>query len=212
MLRSRVLSFAKKCYVMCRREVHSAQTSRTEEEAAVYVHWPYCEKRCTYCNFNKYIAQSDNEGAIRACLLQEASTLIQLSQVRRVPSVFFGGGTPSLASPHTIAAVLEVISKHAYLPHNAEITLEANPTSSKRRKLQQFRDAGVTRLSVGLQSLDDGDLQLLGRTHTASEALDTLKEACKLFPSRTSVDVMFRSSRSKPGSVAQHLREAFGPV
>nr|DBA27509.1 TPA: hypothetical protein GDO54_007993 [Pyxicephalus adspersus] len=157
----------------------------------LYLQWPYCEKRCTYCNFNKYIAQSDNEGAIRACLLQEASTLIQLSQVHRVPSVFFGGGTPSLASPHTIAAVLDVISKYAHLPHNAEITLEANPTSSRRSKLQQFRDAGVTRLSVGLQSLDDGDLQLLGRTHTAAEALDTLKEACKLFPGCTSVDVMF---------------------
>lgn len=194
MLRSRLLlSFAKKCCVIPRQGVHSAEISRTEEEeeAAVYVHWPYCERRCTYCNFNKYIAQSDNEGAIRACLLQEASTLVQLSQVRRVPSVFFGGGTPSLASPHTIAAILEVISKHAYLPHNAEITLEANPTSSRRSKLQQFRDAGVTRLSVGLQSLDDGDLQLLGRTHTASEALETLKEACKLFPGRTSVDVMF---------------------
>ncbi|XP_018423367.1 PREDICTED: radical S-adenosyl methionine domain-containing protein 1, mitochondrial [Nanorana parkeri] len=195
MFRSRALAvplaFAKSYNPIPRQGVHSAEISRTEEEAAVYVHWPYCEKRCTYCNFNKYIARSDNESAIRACLLQEAATLIQLSQVRRVPSVFFGGGTPSLASPHTIAAVLEVISKYAYLPHNAEITLEANPTSSRRSKLQQFRDSGVTRLSVGLQSLDDGDLQLLGRTHTASEALDTLKEACKLFPGGTSVDVMF---------------------
>ncbi|KAM5135884.1 radical S-adenosyl methionine domain-containing protein 1, mitochondrial [Mantella aurantiaca] len=195
MLRSRVLAlplaFAKHSLI-ARKGVHSAEISRAEEEeAAVYVHWPYCEKRCTYCNFNKYIARSDNEGAIRACLLQEASTLIQLSQVRRVPSVFFGGGTPSLASPYTIAAVLEAISKYAYLPQDAEITLEANPTSSRRRKLQQFREAGVTRLSVGLQSLDDGDLKLLGRTHTASEALDTIKEACQLFPGRTSVDVIF---------------------
>ncbi|XP_075701474.1 radical S-adenosyl methionine domain-containing protein 1, mitochondrial isoform X2 [Rhinoderma darwinii] len=108
-----------------------------------------------------------------------------------VPSVFFGGGTPSLASPSTIGAVLEEISKYAYLLPDAEISLEANPTSSGKSKLQQFRDAGVNRLSVGVQSLDDHDLLLLGRTHTASDAQRTVEEACQIFPGRTSVDVMF---------------------
>ncbi|XP_071968473.1 radical S-adenosyl methionine domain-containing protein 1, mitochondrial [Engystomops pustulosus] len=162
-----------------------------EEAAAVYVHWPYCEKRCTYCNFNKYIARSDNEEAVRSCLVREARTLIQLSQVRRVTSVFFGGGTPSLASPSTIGAVLEEISKYASLPQDAEISLEANPTSLGESRLQGFRDAGVNRLSVGVQSLDDGDLMLLGRTHMASDALRTVEEARRIFPGRTSVDVMF---------------------
>ncbi|XP_066442509.1 radical S-adenosyl methionine domain-containing protein 1, mitochondrial isoform X2 [Eleutherodactylus coqui] len=153
--------------------------------------WPYCEKRCTYCNFNKYIARSDNEEAVRSCLVQEARTLLQLSRVRRVSSVFFGGGTPSLAKPSTIRAVLEEISKSTYLPADAEITLEANPTSSGKSKLEQFRDVGVNRLSVGVQSLDDHDLLLLGRTHTASDAQRTVTEARKIFPGRTSVDVMF---------------------
>ncbi|KAM3909956.1 radical S-adenosyl methionine domain-containing protein 1, mitochondrial isoform 2-T2 [Leptodactylus fuscus] len=153
--------------------------------------WPYCEKRCTYCNFNKYITRSDNEDVLRSCLVQEARTLIQLSQVRRVPSIFFGGGTPSLASPSTIHTILEEISKSAYLPLDAEISLEANPTSLRESKLQQFRDAGVNRLSIGVQSLDDQDLLLLGRTHTASDAQRTMEEACKIFPGRTSVDVMF---------------------
>ncbi|KAM4031202.1 radical S-adenosyl methionine domain-containing protein 1, mitochondrial isoform 2-T3 [Anomaloglossus baeobatrachus] len=173
------------------RDVCGVEKLCTEEAAAIYVHSPYCEKRCTYCNFNKYITRSDNEEPIRSCLVQEARTLIQLSQVRRVPSVFFGGGTPSLASPSTISAVLEEISKHAYLLPNAEISLEANPTSSGQSKLQQFRDAGVNRLSVGVQSLDDDDLRLLGRTHTAADAQRTIEEACQIFPGRTSVDVMF---------------------
>ncbi|XP_075034012.1 radical S-adenosyl methionine domain-containing protein 1, mitochondrial [Mixophyes fleayi] len=195
MLRSRIFvvpfAGARKLCMSPRQEVCNVQDTCATEEAAVYVHWPYCEKRCTYCNFNKYIAHSDNEAAIRYCLVQEVRTLIQLSQVRRVSSVFFGGGTPSLASPPTINAVLEAISKHAYLPHDAEVTLEANPTSSSKSKLQQFRDAGVNRLSIGVQSLDDHALQLLGRTHTASDAQYTLQEACKIFMGHTSVDVMF---------------------
>ncbi|XP_073540184.1 radical S-adenosyl methionine domain-containing protein 1, mitochondrial isoform X2 [Phyllobates terribilis] len=112
-------------------------------------------------------------------------------QRHRVPSVFFGGGTPSLASPSTIGALLEEISKHAYLLPDAEISLEANPTSLGKSKLQQFRDAGVNRLSVGVQSLDDHDLRLLGRTHTASDAQRTIEEARRIFPGQTSVDVMF---------------------
>lgn len=173
------------------KDVYSEEDPYTEAAAAVYVHWPYCEKRCTYCNFNKYINRSDNEEAIRSCLVQEARTLIQLSQVRRVPTVFFGGGTPSLASPSTIGAVLEEISKYAHLPDDAEISLEANPTSSGKSKLQQFRDAGVNRLSIGVQSLDDHALLLLGRTHTSLDAHRTVEEACTIFPGRTSVDVMF---------------------
>ncbi|XP_044154810.1 radical S-adenosyl methionine domain-containing protein 1, mitochondrial isoform X1 [Bufo gargarizans] len=192
MLRSRVSAPAVAAAIrsVCARS-YNQEVCSAEEAAAVYVHWPYCEKRCTYCNFNKYIARSDNEDAIRSCLVQEAHTLIQLSQVRRVPSVFFGGGTPSLASPSTIGAVLEAIAKYADLPADAEISLEANPTSSRKSKLQQFRDVGVNRLSIGVQSLNDHDLLLLGRTHTASDAQRTLEEASKIFPGQTSVDVMF---------------------
>nr|XP_034361440.1 radical S-adenosyl methionine domain-containing protein 1, mitochondrial isoform X3 [Arvicanthis niloticus] len=119
--------------------------------AALYVHWPYCEKRCSYCNFNKYIPRGVEEGAVRNCLVTEARTLLRLSGVQRVESVFFGGGTPSLASPHTVAAVLEAVAQEVYLPADSEVTLEANPTSAPGPRLAAFGAAGVNRLSVGLQ-------------------------------------------------------------
>uniref|UniRef100_A0A8D0H091 Radical S-adenosyl methionine domain-containing protein n=1 Tax=Sphenodon punctatus TaxID=8508 RepID=A0A8D0H091_SPHPU len=173
-----------------RRAVHlpRGEPGRT---AALYVHWPYCEKRCSYCNFNKYIPRGLDEPAMRSCLTQEAQTLLRLSQVQRITSVFFGGGTPSLASPLTIATILDTISQSTHLAGDAEVTLEANPTSAGASRLAGFQAAGANRLSIGIQSLDDSELRLLGRTHTAGEALRTLEEGKKLFPGHTSVDVIF---------------------
>ncbi|XP_036124606.1 radical S-adenosyl methionine domain-containing protein 1, mitochondrial isoform X3 [Molossus molossus] len=177
-----------------RRRVEDGGRSRSpvaqSQRAALYVHWPYCEKRCSYCNFNKYIPRGVEEAAVRGCLVTEAQTLLRLSGVQRVDSVFFGGGTPSLASPHTVAAVLETVAQATYLPADSEVTLEANPTSAPASRLAAFGAAGVNRLSIGLQSLDDTELQLLGRTHSASDALQTLAEARCLFPGRVSVDLM----------------------
>lgn len=151
-----------------------------------YPQWPYCEKRCSYCNFNKYIPRGVDEAALRRCLVTEAQTLLRLSGVRRwvlgagswelcraaeqvagilegsamssspfsfprVESVFFGGGTPSLASPHTVAAVLEAVAQATHLPADSEVTLEANPTSASGSRLAAFGAAGVNRLSIGLQ-------------------------------------------------------------
>uniref|UniRef100_A0A8C5QVR2 Radical S-adenosyl methionine domain-containing protein n=1 Tax=Leptobrachium leishanense TaxID=445787 RepID=A0A8C5QVR2_9ANUR len=137
------------------------------------------------------IQRSDNEDAVKKCLLKEARTLIHLSQVSRITSVYFGGGTPSLASPGTIGAVLEEISQNAFLPQDAEVTLEVNPTSIQKNRLQHFRDVGVNRVSLGVQTFDDDELHLLGRTHTASQAHHTIEEACKHFSGSTSVDIMF---------------------
>ncbi|XP_074079857.1 radical S-adenosyl methionine domain-containing protein 1, mitochondrial isoform X2 [Macrotis lagotis] len=128
---------------------------------------------------------------MRRCLVKEATTLLKLSGVQRIDSVFFGGGTPSLASPHTVASVLEAVAQTTHLPAKAEVTLEANPTSSQSSRLAAFRGAGINRLSIGIQSLDDTELQLLGRTHSVSEALETLEEARHLYPGRTSVDLIF---------------------
>ncbi|EHB16493.1 Radical S-adenosyl methionine domain-containing protein 1, mitochondrial [Heterocephalus glaber] len=141
-----------------RRRVDSAEGCPSPEpasrRAALYVHWPYCEKRCSYCNFNKYVARGGvHEAALRHCLVTEASTLLRLSGVRRVESVFFGGGTPSLASPHTVATILEAVAKAAHLPVDAEVTLEANPTSAPGSRLVEFGAAGVNRLSIGLQRM-----------------------------------------------------------
>ncbi|XP_032473365.1 radical S-adenosyl methionine domain-containing protein 1, mitochondrial [Phocoena sinus] len=179
------------------------------QRAALYVHvsgeWPYCEKRCSYCNFNKYIPRGVDEAAMRRCLVTEAQTLLQLSGVQRVESVFFGGGTPSLASPHTVAAVLEAVAQATHLPADSEVTLEANPTSAPSSRLAAFRAAGVNRLSIGLQSLDDTELQLLGRTHSASDALQMLAEARRRFPGRVSVDLML-------GLPAQHVGPWLGQL
>ncbi|MBN3310390.1 RSAD1 protein, partial [Amia calva] len=159
--------------------------------------WPYCLRRCTYCNFNKYVWRGGSEDLrgseedMRGCLQREAETLLQLSQVSRITSVFFGGGTPSLASPATIAAVLETLAKHAHLPGNVEVTLEVNPTPVGVARLSEFHRAGVNRFSIGVQCLNDADLQLLGRDHSSQHALQALAEARRLCPGRVSVDVIF---------------------
>uniref|UniRef100_A0A8C4U3Z7 Radical S-adenosyl methionine domain-containing protein n=1 Tax=Falco tinnunculus TaxID=100819 RepID=A0A8C4U3Z7_FALTI len=178
--------------------------------AALYVHWPYCRKRCSYCNFNKYVVPAVDEVAVRACLVREARTLLRLSQVQSVTSVFFGGGTPSLASPSTIAAVLEAVAGAAHLPAGAEVTLEANPSSTSIQRLAGFRAAGVNRLSVGVQSLDDAELQLLGREHTAAEARGAVEAAWGLFPGRTSLDLLFGLPGQSRDAWAQGLEAALG--
>ncbi|XP_018612601.2 radical S-adenosyl methionine domain-containing protein 1, mitochondrial isoform X1 [Scleropages formosus] len=171
---------------------------RLSEEAAIYVHWPYCLRRCSYCNFNKYISRAVSQATMRECLERETETLLHLSQVSRITSVFFGGGTPSLAPPSTIAAVLETAARHAHLPGDAEVTLEVNPTPAGASSLGDFKVAGVNRFSVGVQSLHDEDLRVLGRDHSSQDALRTVAEAQRLCPGRVSVDVIF----GRPGQTA----------
>ncbi|XP_078230330.1 radical S-adenosyl methionine domain-containing protein 1, mitochondrial isoform X2 [Callithrix jacchus] len=194
-----------------RRRMEGAGGYRSPEpagrRAALYIHWPYCEKRCSYCNFNKYIPRGMEEAAMQKCLVTEAQTLLRLSGVQRVESVFFGGGTPSLASPHTVAAVLEAVAQTAHLPADSEVTLEANPTSAPVSRLAEFGAAGVNRLSIGLQSLDDTELRLLGRTHSARDALRTLAEARWLFPGRVSVDLMLGLPAQQVGPWLGQLQE-----
>ncbi|XP_065549966.1 radical S-adenosyl methionine domain-containing protein 1, mitochondrial isoform X2 [Lathamus discolor] len=178
--------------------------------ASVYVHWPYCRKRCSYCSFNTYVVPAVDEAAVRACLVQEARTLLRLSQVKSITSVFFGGGTPSLASPGTIAAVLEAVAGAAHLPAGAEVTLEANPSSTTTQRLAGFKAAGVNRLSIGVQSLDDAELRLLGREHTAAEAQAAVEAARGLFPGRTSIDLIFGLPRQSLDAWTQRLEAALG--
>ncbi|NXP87686.1 RSAD1 protein, partial [Passerina amoena] len=191
--------------------------------------WPYCRQRCSYCNFNTYVVPAVDEAAVRACLVREAQTLLRLSQVHSVTSVFFGGGTPSLASPGTVAAVLEAVAGAAHLPAGAEVTLEANPSSSSASALDGFRAAGVNRLSIGVQvrgavpaaaaaappdpivtvlppqSLDDGELRMLGREHTAAQARKAVEAARGLFPGRTSIDLLFGLPGQSRDAWAQRL-------
>ncbi|XP_039596171.1 radical S-adenosyl methionine domain-containing protein 1, mitochondrial isoform X1 [Polypterus senegalus] len=173
------------------RKLESGSEEKEEAAAAVYVHWPYCQRRCTYCNFNKYVKPAVDHDLMQQCLVRESETLLHLSQIKRISSVYFGGGTPSLAKPATIAKLLETFSKCAQLPDDTEVTLEVNPTSAGASKLAEFRSAGVNRFSLGIQTLNDQDLVTLGRDHNSQDSLRTLQEAKELCPGRTSVDVIF---------------------
>ncbi|XP_061740642.1 radical S-adenosyl methionine domain-containing protein 1, mitochondrial isoform X2 [Nerophis ophidion] len=153
--------------------------------------WPYCLKRCSYCNFNKYIPKDNNNHIMTQCLLRETETLLQLSQVSCITSVFFGGGTPSLAHPSTVSALLELVSRRVGLADTTEVTLEVNPTPEGRSKLKDFSQAGVNRFSIGVQSLQQESLKLLGRDHSPKQAVQTIEEARRLCPGRVSVDVIF---------------------
>ncbi|NXN17821.1 RSAD1 protein, partial [Indicator maculatus] len=176
--------------------------------SALCPQWPYCRKHCSYCSFNKYVVPAVDEVAMGACLVQETRTLLRLSQVQSVTSIFFGGGTPSLASPRTIAAVLEAVAGAVHLPARTEVTLEANPSSAGTRRLADFKAAGVNRLSIGVQSLSDAELRLLGREHTAAEVRSTVEEARGLFPGKTSLDLIFGLSGQNQEAWTQGLEAA----
>ncbi|XP_008327613.1 radical S-adenosyl methionine domain-containing protein 1, mitochondrial isoform X2 [Cynoglossus semilaevis] len=180
-----------------------AGSKRLTEEASLYVHWPYCLRRCSYCNFNKYIPREDNHRVMTECLQRETETLLRLSQVSCITSVFFGGGTPSLAPPSSIAAVLESVSRQVTLPDQAEVSLEVNPTPAGMSKLEDYCQAGVNRFSIGVQSMQDADLEVLGRDHSSCQALQTIEEAQRLCPGRVSVDVMF----GRPGQSVKSWEE-----
>ncbi|XP_076609746.1 radical S-adenosyl methionine domain-containing protein 1, mitochondrial [Chaetodon auriga] len=182
-------------------------SSHLTQQASLYVHWPYCLRRCSYCNFNKYISRENNDHMMTECLQRETETLLQLSQVSCITSVFFGGGTPSLAHPSTIAAVLESVSRQANLSDKAEVTLEVNPTPAGKSKLEDFSRAGVNRFSIGVQSLQDEDLNILGRDHSSHQALKTIEEARNVCPGRVSVDVMFGRPKQSVESWEKELSE-----
>lgn len=162
-----------------------------KDEATLYLHWPYCKQICSFCNFNKYISKNVDHDRMRKCLVTETETLLKLSGVKKISSVYFGGGTPSLAEPSTISSVLEAVSTICYIPSEAEVTLEANPTSAETEKLSHFHAAGINRLSLGIQAFSTRDLLLLGRDNTIRDSLRAIQAARSIFPGRVSIDLMF---------------------
>ncbi len=163
----------------------------------VYVHWPFCRSKCPYCDFNSHVRRSIDEAAFREALLAETAHMAALAPGRRVASVFFGGGTPSLMAPGTVAAVLDAIARGWPLADDPEITLEANPGSADAARLAAFAAAGVNRLSLGVQALDDAALAALGRRHSAARALDAIAAGAAVFP-RLSFDLIY----ARPGQTA----------
>ncbi|WP_068310980.1 radical SAM family heme chaperone HemW [Polycladidibacter hongkongensis] len=169
----------------------------------IYVHWPFCLAKCPYCDFNSYVRhQAPSQQAYADALRQELRHFAQITKGREVGSVFFGGGTPSLMLPETVAAVIDEIAALWHLPSTAEISMEANPTSVEATRFKGYRSAGVNRLSVGIQALDDTELKRLGRQHSVAEAIQAVDTARNTFP-RISFDLIY----ARPGQTHAGWRQ-----
>jgi oxygen-independent coproporphyrinogen-3 oxidase len=158
----------------------------------IYVHWPYCQAKCPYCDFNSHVRAQTEEARWTAAVGRELQSIAEFQNGERpqVSSVFFGGGTPSLLSGRAVAQVLDAIAALWQVAATAEITLEANPNSAEQRRFCEYRTAGVNRLSVGVQALDDQSLRALGRLHGAAEARRAVELALRIFP-RVSFDLIY---------------------
>jgi putative oxygen-independent coproporphyrinogen III oxidase len=169
-------------------------TSKELEPLAVYIHWPYCRDICPYCDFNRYKrdhSQIDHQ-SLKNTYLHIIDNFFQSQNFnsRKLRSIFFGGGTPSLAEPEFFHSIIDRVHRYISAYPKVEITMEANPTSLEMKKLAAFRNAGINRISIGVQSLHEQDLKFLGRKHTTDEAMNAIKQASSIFD-RVSLDLMF---------------------
>ncbi|MEM1345227.1 MAG: radical SAM family heme chaperone HemW [Pseudomonadota bacterium] len=173
----------------------------------VYVHWPFCQAKCPYCDFNSHVVRRVDHAAWAEALVAEMRHARALTGARRADTIFFGGGTPSLMAPATVARLIEEIDRLWGLAPGAEITLEANPTSSEAERFRGFAEAGVNRLSLGVQALDDRDLKALGRMHSTAEAQHAFTLAREAF-ARVSFDLIYARMRQTPAAWAEELGRA----
>jgi putative oxygen-independent coproporphyrinogen III oxidase len=184
-------------------QCHIGAMSAADSAFGVYVHWPFCLAKCPYCDFNSHVRhEAPDEARFARAISLELAHFAERTGPREVVSVFFGGGTPSLMKPATVSTLLETIAKRWTLKGNAEITLEANPTSVEAERFRGYRAAGVNRVSLGVQALDDASLKGLGRMHTADEALTAVGIAKQTFP-RVSFDLIY----ARPGQTPEAWRE-----
>lgn len=181
----------------------------------LYIHWPFCQAKCPYCDFNSHVAARIDQGAWLSAYLSEISRVAAETGGRVLSSVFFGGGTPSLMAPETVHAILDAVRAHWPVANDLEVTLEANPSSVEAGRFCGYRDAGVNRVSIGVQALNDADLARLGRLHSVKEAYGAIEVAKACFE-RVSFDLIYarqdqslsewRTELSKAlTSVADHL-------
>lgn len=171
----------------------------------IYIHWPYCAAKCPYCDFNSHVRRSVSEEQYLAAILRELNYYARMAPGRTVSSIFFGGGTPSLMEPTTAAKILEAIGGHWAVMPDVEITLEANPSSVEAGRFAEFRAVGINRVSLGVQSLHDDQLQFLGRLHNAAEARTAIEIANAHFD-RVSFDLIY----ARPGQTQAEWRSELG--
>ena len=157
---------------------------------ALYIHWPFCKSKCPYCDFNSHVRDSIAQERWRRALLAELDHAAAETAGRQVTSIFFGGGTPSLMEPKTVAALIDRAAARWRMAEDVEVTLEANPTSVESARFAALRQAGVNRLSLGVQALDDRALRFLGRGHDAAEAVAAIALARRHF-ARYSFDLIY---------------------
>src|SRR5436190_1990280 len=185
-----------------------AQPAEDDAGFGVYVHLPFCASKCPYCDFNSHVrAGGIDEPRFLRAYLSELRHWAELAPGRRVTSVFFGGGTPSLMAADTVGAILDAIGNAWSIGADAEITLEANPSSVEAGRFRGYRAAGVNRVSLGVQALDDADLRALGRLHNVEEALVAIALARDIFP-RMSFDLIYARPGQKLDAWAAELEQA----
>jgi len=174
----------------------------------VYVHWPFCLSKCPYCDFNSHVRREGvDEKRFLEAFKAELKHRAALTPGREVRSIFFGGGTPSLMKPETVAGIIEAIGQNWRIDPQAEITLEANPTSVEATRFRGYRSAGVNRVSLGVQAMNDKDLKALGRMHTAEEAFRAVDIAASTFE-RSSFDLIYARPGQSPQDWAKELTAA----
>ena len=185
-------------------------TGPADSAFGVYVHWPFCLSKCPYCDFNSHVrhAAIDQDRYVRAFEAEIAAAAAR-TPGRVVETIFFGGGTPSLMAPATVGAILDAIGRHWSVASDVEVTLEANPTSVEAGRFRGYRAAGVNRVSLGVQALDDRALAALGRLHTAAEALEAVAIARQIFD-RYSFDLIYARPGQTPESWRPELERAIG--
>ena len=173
----------------------------------LYVHWPFCRSKCPYCDFNSHVRDMIDADAWRRALLRELDHFADRTEGRTLGSIFFGGGTPSLMPPEIAAAIVERAADRWRLAEDVEITFGANPTSVEADTFKGFAAAGINRVSLGVQALDDSALRFLGRGHSAGEALSAVAEAARHFP-RFSFDLIYGRPDQTVGQWQGELQQA----
>ena len=176
---------------------------------ALYIHWPFCARKCPYCDFNSHVRAEVDQAAWREALLRDLAHEAALTPGEELGSIFFGGGTPSLMPPATVAALIEAAAGHWRLAPGVEITLEANPSSVEAANFASLAAAGVNRISLGLQALDDAALRFLGRLHDVGEGLAALDVAQRAF-ARVSFDLIYARPEQSADAWAGELSRALG--
>jgi putative oxygen-independent coproporphyrinogen III oxidase len=183
------------------------QPPRQARGLAIYIHWPFCKSKCPYCDFNSHVRESVDQKRWRDALRAELDTMASHVPDRVVASIFFGGGTPSLMPPETAGALIARVKELWPVTDDIEITLEANPTSVEINTFRDFAAVGINRVSLGVQSLDDKELQFLGRGHSAKEAIAAIELAREVF-ARYTFDLIYARPNQTVAMWEQELKEA----